>query len=190
MNTKENVIKRLNTGLKHERLAYKIYGIVALVLAAITMVCGAVSMVSGAYLTAEETTTTELSINGSIIADDYSEFLFEDGIVDIADDDVHIYIDGDELTFTEDDVEIFAGAAIIGVSAFYITLGAVLLAYAIVNLVTAAKINKCRLSDESTIKRTSSAGSIVLAAFFNEIALVFAIINYVIARKNSDVLEG
>ena len=64
---KQNVINRLNTGLKHEKLAYKIYGIVALVLAIVIMLCGGVMMVSGAFLTAEEAGTYEITCNDEIV---------------------------------------------------------------------------------------------------------------------------
>ena len=191
MNTKENVLTRLSTGLKHERLAYKIYGIVTLVLAGIIMVCGAVSMVSGAYLTDAEITTNNIRYNGSIdINDADSNVFIGDGKIEITDDDVHVFVDGDKIEITEDDVTILAGAAVIGVGAFYIGMGAMVVAFGIVNLVMASKINKYRLSEESTVKHAGSVGSIVFAAFFNEIALVFAIINFVTAKKNRAVLEG
>lgn len=193
MNTKENVLSRLSTGLKHERLAYKIYGIVALVLAIIIMVCGFVSMVAGAFLTEEDAFTGEVvyhnEIDGNInISDGNSDILFENGRVEITDEDVHVYIDGEELTITDGDVAILAGAGIVFVGMFYIIFGALLLAVAIVNLVTASKIGKYRYSEVLTVKHAGSVGSIVLAAFFNEIALVFAIINFVVAKKNSAVL--
>ena len=194
MNTKENVLSRLSTGLKHERLAYKIYGIVALVLAIIIMVCGFVSMVAGAFLTEEDAFTGEVvyhnEIDGNInISDGNSDILFENGRVEITDEDVHVYIDGEELTITDGDVAILAGAGIVFVGMFYIIFGALLLAVAIVNLVTASKIGKYRYSEVLTVKHAGSVGSIVLAAFFNEIALVFAIITFVVAKKNSAILN-
>ena len=194
MNTKENVLSRLSTGLKHERLAYKIYGIVALVLAIIIMVCGFVSMVAGAFLTEEDVFTGEVvyhnEIDGNInISDGNSDILFENGRVEITDEDVHVYIDGEELTITEGDVAILAGAGVVFVGMFYIIFGALLLVVAIVNLVTASKIGKYRYSEVLTVKHAGSVGSIVLAAFFNEIALVFAIINFVVAKKNSAILN-
>ncbi len=194
MNTKENVLSRLSTGLKHERLAYKIYGIVSLVLAIIIMVCGFVSMIGGAFLTAEETYTDEVifhnEINGSIdIADDDANVHIGNGKIEITDDDVHINIDGSEIEITEGDVAILAGVGVVAVGMFYIIFGIALLVVAIVNLVTASKIGKYRYSEVLTVKHAGSVGSIVLAAFFNEIALVFAIINFVIAKKNSAILN-
>lgn len=194
MNTKENVLSRLSTGLKHERLAYKIYGIVSLVLAIIIMVFGFVSMIGGAFLTAEETYTDEVifhnEINGSIdIADDDANVHIGNGKIEITDDDVHINIDGSEIEITEGDVAILAGVGVVAVGIFYIIFGIALLVVAIVNLVTASKIGKYRYSEVLTVKHAGSVGSIVLAAFFNEIALVFAIINFVIAKKNSAILN-
>ncbi|MBR3988149.1 MAG: hypothetical protein IKK10_02475 [Clostridia bacterium] len=188
---KQNVINRLSTGLKHERLAYKIYGIVALVLAIIIMVCGVVMMVGGAFLTANETYTNELSFNSSIdIADDDANVYIGDGKIEIADDDVSVYIDGSEVEITEGDVAILAGAGVIFVSGFYIGFGAVLLAVAIVNLVMASKVGKYRYSEVLTVKHAGSVGSIVVAALFNEIALIFVIINFVYAKRNRAILEG
>ena len=71
---------------------------------------------------------------------------------------------------------------------FYIIFGIALLVVAIVNLVTASKIGKYRYSEVLTVKHAGSVGSIVLAAFFNEIALVFVIINFVTAKKNRNIL--
>ncbi len=193
MNTKENVVSRLSTGLKHERLAYKIYGIVSLVLAIIIMVCGFVSMIGGAFLTAEETYTDEVIVHNEIdgninISDGDSNIFIGDGRIEISDEDANIYIDGSEIEITEGDVAIMAGAGVIAVGMFYIIFGIILLVVAIVNLVTASKIGKYRYSEVLTVKHAGSVGSIVLAAFFNEIALVFAIINFVIAKKNSTIL--
>ena len=186
---KQNVINRLNTGLKHEKLAYKIYGIVALVLAIVIMLCGGVMMVSGAFLTAEEAGTYEITCNDEIVNGN-ADILFENGRVEVTDENVHVYIDGEEVNITESDVAILAGAGVIFFSVFYMVFGALLLAIAIVNLVTSSKIGKYRLSDEATVKHAGSVGSIVLAAFFNEIALIFAIINFVIAKKNRAFLEA
>ncbi|MDO4419275.1 MAG: hypothetical protein Q4B92_02830 [Ruminococcus sp.] len=191
MNTKENALARLSTGLKHERLAYKIYGIVALVLAVIIMVCGVVSAIAGAYLTADETYTSELSFNSSIdIADDGASVHIGDGRIEINDDNASVYIDGNEIEFTEDDIAILAGAGVIAFSAFYITFGIILLAVAIVNLVMASKVGKYRLNPELTAKHAGSVGSIVVAALFNEIALIFVIINFVYAKRNRAILEA
>lgn len=186
---KQNVINRLNTGLKHEKLAYKIYGIVSLVLAIVIMLCGGVMMISGAFLTAADAGTDTISFNGEVVSGD-ADILFENGRVEVTDEDVHVFIDGEEVTINESDVAILAGAGVIFFSVFYMVLGAVLLAVAIVNLVMSAKIGKYRLSDEATVKHAGSVGSIVMAAFFNEIALIFAIINFVVAKKNRAVLEA
>lgn len=188
---KQNVITRLSTGLKHERLAYKIYGIVALVLAIIIMIFGIISAVAGAFLTANETYTSNISFDSSFeITDDDANVSIGDGRIEIYDDDSSVYIDGYEIEFNEDDVAILAGAGVIAVSTYCITFGIILLAVGIVNLVLASKVGKYRLSDELTVKHAGSVGTIVLAAIFNEIALVFVIINFVIAKKNRAILEA
>lgn len=166
MNTKENVLARLSTGLNRERLTYKIYGIVAVVLAALIIVFGVIFAITGSYFTADSV-VTDLDSNG---------YTYE--------------IDGYEVEITDGDVAMVAGAGIIAFSAFYITFGVILLAVGIVNLVMASKVGKYRLNPELTVKHAGSVGSIILAAFFNEIALIFVIINFVIAKKNRAVLEG
>lgn len=166
MNTKENVLARLSTGLNRERLTYKIYGIVAIVLAALIIVFGVIFAIAGSYFTADSV-VTDLDSNG---------YTYE--------------IDGYEVEITDGDVAMVAGAGIIAFSAFYITFGVILLAVGIVNLVMASKVGKYRLNPELTVKHAGSVGSIILAAFFNEIALIFVIINFVIAKKNRAVLEG
>lgn len=188
---KQNVLNRLSRGLKHERLAYKIYGIVTLVLAIIIMVFGVVSTVTGAFITATETYYTEgISFSSNVdISDEDSNIFIGDGNIEIADDDVSIHIDGNEFEITDGDVAVVAGMGVVAIGSFYIIFGAVLLAVAIVNLVMASKVGKYRLSEVLTVKHASSVGSIVVAAIFNEIALIFVIFNFVIAKKNRAVLE-
>ncbi len=186
---KQNVINRLNTGLKHEKLAYKIYGIVALVLAIIIMICGVVSAVAGAYLTANETSAYEFNLDGEIINGN-TDIILGDNRFKVSDENVHVYVDGSEVEFTEYDVAILTGAGVIFVSMFYFVFGVILLAVAIVNLVMSSKIGKYRYSEVLTIKHASSVGSIIVAALFNEIALIFVIINFVYAKRNRAALEG
>lgn len=167
----QRCLDRLSTGLKHERLCYKIYGIVMIVMAAIFIVCGIVSMITGAYLTAADATTYEF--------DPYS-YSYE--------------INGNEIEITDGDVALLAGVSVIAFSAVYIICGLVLLAVAIVNLVMSGKLGKYRqnLYTDCTAgaKHASSVGSIVLAAFFNEIALIFVIINFVFMKKNEATFEA
>lgn len=165
MNTKENVLSRLTANINRERTAYKIVGIVALVLSIILIVIGSISMVSGAFLTANEATTSEIDI------DSYS-----------------YNIDGYEVEITDGDVAILAGASVVFLGGFYLGFGVSLLAIAIVNLVLASKVGKYSRNPELTIKHAGSVGSIVLGALFNEFALIFAIINFVTAKKNRNVL--
>lgn len=186
---KQNVIARLSTGLKHERLAYKIYGIVAIVLSAIIIVCGIVSMAAGSFIFANEASTSELSFNSSIdIADEDANVYIGDGKIEIADDDVSVYIDGSEVEITEGDVAVAAGITFIALSVYVFVFGILYIAIGIVNLVMASKVGKYRQSDELTVKHAGSVGSIVVAALFNNIALIFVIINFVIAKKNSTIL--
>lgn len=188
---KQNVSERLSRGLKHERLAYKIYGIVALVLAIFIMIIGIISSVAGVFLTASDYYTEDISFSGNIdIYDEDANVSLGDGRIEIYDDNSSVYVDGYEIEFDENAAAALAGAGVIAISAFYIVFGIILLAVAIVNLVMASKVGKYRLSEVLTVKHASSVGSIVMAAFFNEIALVFVIFNFVIAKKNRAMLEG
>ena len=189
---KQNVLERLSRGLNYERLAYKIYGIVALVLAIFIMIIGIISSVAGVFLTAsEEYYTEDISFSGNIdIYDEDANVSLGDERIEIYDGNSSVYIDGYEIEFDENAAAALAGAGVIAISAFYIVFGIILLAVAIVNLVMASKVGKYRLSEVLTVKHASSVGSIVIAAIFNEIALVFVIINFVIAKKNRAMLEG
>ncbi len=161
---RQSVVEALSNGLRRERLAYKIAGIVLLVCAAILIVCGIVSMATGSYLTA-----TESASENSLYSHN---------------------VEGYEFEITDGDVAVVAGLGVIMFGGFYLGFGFSLLAIAIVNLVLAAKVGKCRLSDEATIRHAGSVGSIVLAAFFNEIALIFVIFNFVKAKKNRALLSA
>ncbi len=163
MNTKENVISRLSTGLNRERLAYKIMGIALLVTSIILIIIGMITLIGGIGLTAYESI-------------DSAELYSYD-------------INGEEYVFTEDEAAAFAGVGVIFFGGFYFGLGGGLLAVGIVNLVMASKIGKYRLNPELTVKHAGSVGSIVVAALFNEIALIFVIINFVFAKRNRAVLE-
>lgn len=166
MNTKENAVARLSTGLKHEALAYRITGIVYLVLSIILIIVGIVSMFTGAYLTATET-------------DSYN----------MASDSFVFSINDEEYIVNDSDVAVAAGAGVIALSGFYLGFGISLLVIAIINLVMASKASKRRLSEVLTIKHASSVSTIVVAALFNEIALIFVIINFVFAKRNRALLS-
>lgn len=184
MNTnKQTTVERLTAGLKREHLAYKIYGIVTLVLSIVLIICGIVTMIGGAYLTDTSTESTAFNFDGNITLDRNSGIEFnEDSIV--------VYDDNDSVTFTEDDAIIFAGISVIAAGGFFIGFGASLLAIAIVNLILASRARKHSLNEDSTIKHTGSVGSIVWAALFNEIALIFVIFNFVITKKNRAALAA
>lgn len=157
-----NVIDSLSNGLKHERLAYKIVGIVLVVCAAILIVCGIVSLATGSYLTSTESAN-------SLYAHD---------------------VEGYEFEITDGDVAAIAGVGVAVFGGFYLGAGFSVLAIGIVNLILAGRAGKHRLSDDATINHAGSVGSIVLAAFFNEIALIFVIFNFVKAKKNRALLAG
>lgn len=183
MNTKEKTIATLSTGLRHEGVAYRVYGIVSLVLAIIIMLCGVVATIGGAVLSYEETEEAAIGYNGDILIDDGARIEFdENGIV--------LYDGNESIVLHSEDAEVVAGAAVVVIGVFYITFGVILLAAAIVNLVLASRAKKHSLNAESTVEHAGSVASIVLAALFNEIALIFVIINFVRAKKNSAVLEG
>lgn len=161
---RSNVVESLSAGLRRERLAYKIVGIVLLVCAAILIVCGIVSMATGTYLTSTESASTN-----SIYSHD---------------------VEGYEFEITDGDVAAIAGLGVVMFGGFYLGFGFSVLAIGIVNLVLASKVGKSRLSDEATIRHAGSVGSIILAAFFNEIALIFVIFNFVKAKKHRALLAG
>lgn len=166
MNTKETALARLSAGLKHEALAYRIVGIVGLVSSIILIIIGIVSMGMGTYITATETDTY-------MVASDNYEYNY----------------DSYEIEFDESDATVVAGVAVIAFGGFYLGFGAALLVIAIVNLVMASKASKRRHSEVLTIKHASSVSSIVVAALFNEIALIFVIINFVFAKRNRALLS-
>ncbi len=163
MNTKENVTNRLSTGLKRERTAYKVIGIVGLVTAILLIVFGIIIMVSGIYM----------STNVESVSDEFY-YSYE--------------INGEDYAVDENTAVAIAGVGVMAFSGFYLGFGFSLLAIAIVNLCLASRAGKHLKDSELTIKHAGSVGSIVLAALFNEIALIFVIINFVTAKKNRKIL--
>ncbi len=144
--------------LKWERIAWKVSGIVFLVCAIIFLLIGLIGTVVGV----------------AVIADDasYSSDYYYDGEYYYDDN-----VDG------EDFIAVFGFVygiyGIVGLFAF--------LPVAIANLVMAKKVGKYRakLYTDCTdgVKHATSVGSIVLGALFNEIALVFIIINFVLTKN-------
>ena len=200
MNTKESTLQRLSAGLRREALAYRIVGIVGLVIAILSLIIGIAFMGVGTYLTATETSTSEIQFeNNYIISDGDSSIKFnEDGLViqdnddyvEFNEDGIIIQDGNDTIEFTENDAFILAGVGVMAFGGFYVGFGGSLLAIAIVNLVMASKVSKSRYSEVLTAKHAGSVGSIVMAALFNEIALIFVIINFVHAKRNRAVLES
>lgn len=166
------LLKRLDTGLKHERLAYKIYGIVCLALAGLFLIIGVFTAVLSYNIVASDTVNID-----DYVTDDY---VFE--------------IDGEEWVLdSTESAEVFAAMFIVAYSVFFIFMTVCFAAIGIVNIVMCSKLKKYRaaLSTDSSkgIRHASSAGSIVFAAFFNTIALVFVIINFVFMKNNSAAFE-
>jgi len=83
-------------------------------------------------------------------------------------------------------------------SVYFFTYGfvfsSIFLAIAIVGFVSVSKIDKCTENMDTDIapafEKANSVGSIVLAALFNEIALVFVIIKFVYVKSNRSVFNA
>lgn len=79
------------------------------------------------------------------------------------------------------------------IGGMYLFMGLLYLPIAIVNLVMAKKAGEYRENldhdPKSVIDRCGSVGLIVLAAFFNSLALVFIIINFVRVKTNKHIIE-
>lgn len=170
-------LDKLATGLKHERLCFKIVGIVSLVLAAIMLVSGIIMTVAGAYTAGE--------INDY---NHYSDYIYDlDDFFSDFDDDFYSY-NYYYNTYAEDEA-----AALMVVGILFIVYGVVFLPVAIVNLVIKSKVGKYRdkLYTDCTdgVKHASSVGTIVLGAIFNSIALIFIIINFIFMKRNRETFE-
>lgn len=155
----------LSSRLKWERTAWKISGIVFLICAIVFLLIGLIGTVAGGALIAD---------NASYSYDYYDgEYYFDDDYGYYSDN-----VDGEDFV------------AVFGLS-FGVTYGfmglAAFLPLAIVNLVMAKKVGKYRekLYTDCTdgYNHATSVGSIVLGALFNEIALVFIIINFVLTKN-------
>lgn len=161
----QNCLDRLSAGLKHERLCYKIFGIAWTVIASFILILS-IFMLIGSSLIAENAVDYSVEYNGS-------EYYIED--FDVEPDAV-------------------ASALFIGLGSGYISMALIFLGVGIVNFVLASKVGKYRntLYKDCTngANHASSVGSIVLAAFFNEVALIFVIINFVFMKRNAQTFES
>lgn len=161
----QKCLDRLSTSLKHEGLCYKIFGIVWTVIAAIVLIVSIFMLITGSAVVGSNA--------NSVIEYDGYEYYVED---------------------YEATAGVAAGAVFVGLGAGYIAMGAVFLGVGIVNLVLAGKVSKYRnklYTDCSEgANHAGSVGSIVLAAFFNEVALIFVIINFVFMKKNAATFEN
>ena len=77
--------------------------------------------------------------------------------------------------------------------ALYLLYGLLVLPFAIVNLVMAKKVTKhmnaVYTDPRPTLTRCGSAAPLVLAIFFNNIALIFIIINLIRVKSNRSLVE-
>lgn len=167
----QKCLDSLSTRLGWERRAWKIVGIVFLILAIFFAVFGSVFLVAG----------------GAVIADNasYSYDYYDDGYY--YDDDYGYYSDNI-------DGEDFVGAFGLSFGMTYAVVGLIVyLPIAIVNFVMAKKVGKykAKIYTDCTdaVDHAGSVGSIVLGALFNSIALVFIIINFVLVKNDKAKLE-
>ena len=161
----QRCLDKLSTGLKHERLAYKIGGIVWVALASIIIIASLIMLVTGSYVIDTS--------SGYVVEYDDNGYYTED---------------------FDTGVDVVAGSVFIGLGSGYFSMGLVFLGVGIVNFVLSSKVGKYRnnIYTDCTIgaNHAGSVGSIVLAAFFNEVALVFVIINFVFMKRNASTFEN
>lgn len=165
-------LNSMNNRLKWERIAWKVQGIILLVLAIIFMLISVIGATVGIFSTAT-----------SVSSDDgyyYEEY----------DDGIYYYDYEDDYSTDMSDFGIGVAMSVFGV---YITIGAMFLAIAIVNLVMAKKVGKYRKSlytdCTDALDHSTSVGSIVMGAIFNEYALIAIIINFIVTKKNIAIFE-
>ena len=173
-------LDRLSTGLKHERLCFKIGGIVLLISAIIILVAGIIMTAVGAYAV-DEVDSYDYYGNYYYNYNDFSDFFYD-------------YYDYDyNYNYYNSDAEEAAAVSILVVGIMFIVYGVLFLPIAIVNMVLKGKVGKYRdkLYTDCTdgVKHAGSVGTIVLAAFFNTIALIFIIINFVFVKNNRETFE-
>ncbi len=87
-------------------------------------------------------------------------------------------------------VDAFLGGMLGGM---YIGIGAMFIAIGVVNFKMIAKVDfyleRVYNDPKTVLERAESIGMIVFCAFFNEIALIFYIINFVRMKSNKKVIE-
>ncbi|MBQ8000399.1 MAG: zinc ribbon domain-containing protein [Ruminococcus sp.] len=161
----QKALDGLSNRLKWERTAWKITGIVYLVFAIVFLLISFVGTLAGGFLVADNASYSYEYYDG--------EYYYDDGYGYYSDN-----VDGED----------FVGAIGLVYGVAYGIGGLVgFLPVAIVNLVMASKVGKYRekLYTDCTdgYNHATSVGSIVLGAIFNEIALVFIIINFVLTKN-------
>lgn len=150
--------------LKWEHLAWKISGFVFLGLTIVLVLCGLIGSIA----------------SGVLIADNVSySYEYYDG---------EYYFDEDYGRYSDNtDGEDVVGVIGIAYGTAYMFAALIgILPVSIVSLVMASKVKKYRnkLYTDCTdgYNHATSVGSIVIAALFNEVALVFVIINFILTK--------
>lgn len=166
----------LSNRLKWERLAWKISGIVLLVCTIIFLLIGTIGTITG----------------GAFIADGV-DFSYDDEYYH-GDFDSEYYYDDYDTYADSFDGETAVGVVGLVYGIVYGVLGLVMfLPLTIVNLVMAKKVGKYRdkiyTDCTDAVNHSTSIGSIVLGALFNEWALIAIIINFILTKKNKAVFD-
>ena len=158
----DECMKCLYKHFRHEKLVWMICGIVLTVCCVIMIFCGVVLAANGAYAAYDGYSAGDFEING-------------------ISRDIHDNISGPAAV-----INLVAGSYILMSGLLFLPIG-------IINLVMIGKtqryINGLYKDCGEAVKRASSVGMIVFSALFNEIAMIFIIINFVNARRHRAVFE-
>ncbi len=158
----DECMKSLYNNFRREKLVWTICGIVLTVCCAIMLFCGAVLAANGAFAAYDEYSVGDFDVNG-------------------ISRDIHDNISGPAAV-----INLVAGSSLL-------ICGALFLPVAVINLIMIGKtqryINGLYKDCGEAVKRASSVGMIVFSALFNEIAMIFIIINFVNARRHRAVFE-
>lgn len=177
----QKLLDSLSNRLKWERLAWKIPGIILLVCSILFLVIASISGITGIALMVSEEVMSD---------DSYYEDNYYDYYNDYYSDDFGDYY-SDSSTSSEV-MTVFGGMGMI-YGVVYGILGFVFLPIAIVNLVMAKKVGKYRnkvyTDCTDAVNHATSVGSIVLAAFFSEYALIAIIINFILTKRDKAKFE-
>lgn len=158
----DECMKCLYKHFRHEKLVWMICGIVLTVCCVIMIFTGVVLAANGAYATYDEYRAGDFEITG--ISPDIINSVSGPAAV----------------------INLVAGSSILVSGLLFLPIG-------IINLVMIGKtqryINSLYKDCGEAVTRASSVGMIVFSALFNEIAMIFIIINFVNARRHRAVFE-